>query len=359
MTDHHTPTVDGSSPIGAYFWRKKTFLYYTMAVLVFILHCSSLSKYSSLSDTIDVVDDFITYRVCQVAVPMFFVLSGMLFFRNYRPEDYLKKLKKRVRTLVIPYLSWNAISVIFSIVTSAFLARYFVGREPFEWSFSSFFLGIFHYEYNLPCWFLFELIYFVLCTPVIDLLTREKYASPFLITALLLLDIPSLLVPKPLFMTPNAVIYYLIGAYIGRHWIEVFTKKAGKKRSLLGAVLIVLAVASECARAAGVFGTYTEIVRVLIRVIYVLGVWWFADLIVDRIQIRPFMHHSFMIFVLNVNVGAIVGQLVYMALPKTVVFAYVSFVITIVLTLLVIEAICVLMSKYCGRLYGFLNGSRA
>ena len=359
MTEKMSQDTKSCNSIDSFFWRKKTLLYYTMAVLVFILHCSSLSKYSSLSDTIDVVDDFISYRVCQVAVPMFFVISGMLFFRNYRPEDYVKKLKKRIHSLAIPYLCWNVISVLFSAITTAFLSQYFVGRIPFEWSFSSVFLGVFHYEYNLPCWFLFELIFFVLCAPVIELLTRDRYASPFLIAGMLLLGLPSILVPKTMFMTPNALIYFLIGAYIGRHHLELFTKKVSKTTSLLGAVLIAIAVALECVRASGAFDTYTEIARVLIRIIYVLGVWWFVDLVADHIRIRSFMDHSFMVFVLNVNVGAIVGKLVHIVLPKTIVFAYISFITTVVLTLLVIEGICVLMKKYCGRLYGILTGNRA
>lgn len=350
---------DSLSSIGDYFWRKKTILYYGMAVLVFLLHCSALSNYAAQSDAVAAVDNFISFRLCQVAVPMFFTLSGMLFFRNYRPEDYLVKLKRRFQTLAIPYLSWNVITVLFAAITTAFLSQYFAGRKPFEWSVSSVFLGIVHHKYNLPFWFIFNLIYYVICTPVVDLLTREKYASPLLITGMLLLNIPELLVPRPVFSTPNTLIYYLIGAYIGRHWIGVFSKKESKTMSLLGLALIVIAIASECACVAGKYGVYKEIMKVLNRIVYVLGVWWFADLIVDRIKVRPFMHHSFMIFAMHVDIGAIVSKLVYMALPKSSAFAYISFLLTVALTLLFIEGTCMFLKKYCCRLYGILTGSRA
>lgn len=45
-----------------------------------------------------------------IAVPCFFLISGLLFFSNYKNwnwEQYLNKLKNRVRTLLIPYLAWN------------------------------------------------------------------------------------------------------------------------------------------------------------------------------------------------------------------------------------------------------------
>ena len=176
---------------------------------------------------------------------------------------------------------------------------------------------------------------------------------------MLLLNIPELLVPRPVFSTPNTLIYYLIGAYIGRHWIGVFSKKESKTMSLLGLALIVIAIASECACVAGKYGVYKEIMKVLNRIVYVLGVWWFADLIVDRIKVRPFMHHSFFIFAMHVDIGAIVSKLVYMALPKSSTFAYVSFLLTVAITLLIIEWACMLLKKYYGRLYQILTGSRA
>ncbi|MDR2119435.1 MAG: acyltransferase [Tannerella sp.] len=46
----------------------------------------------------------------QVAVPLFFFISGFLFFVNlegFTKHDYLKKLKSRGKTLLIPYLFWN------------------------------------------------------------------------------------------------------------------------------------------------------------------------------------------------------------------------------------------------------------
>jgi surface polysaccharide O-acyltransferase-like enzyme len=46
----------------------------------------------------------------RVAVPLFFFISGFLFFWNidgFTKQNYLKKLKGRGKTLLIPYLFWN------------------------------------------------------------------------------------------------------------------------------------------------------------------------------------------------------------------------------------------------------------
>ena len=49
-----------------------------------------------------------------VCVPLFFFISGFLFF--YKPDFtrgvYIDKLRKRVKTLLVPYLIWNFVGFI-------------------------------------------------------------------------------------------------------------------------------------------------------------------------------------------------------------------------------------------------------
>lgn len=329
-----------------------------MAVLVFVLHCSSFSYYTAGSEKLQIADEFIKYRLCMVAVPMFFTLSGMLFFRNYQVNDYLKKLKKRFKSLVIPYVSWNTINTLFAMITTLFLSQFFSGRQEFEWTFMSFFKGVFHYEYYLPFWFLFELIFFVVCTPVIELLTREKIASPFIIAGILLLCLYEYLVPYPLFRVPNTLVYYLIGAYIGRHWFELFSKKVSKKLSLLGVVMIVIAIISEYMSKLGFYGDFADTIDILNRIVYVWGFWWVIDLVVEKIKLRSFMDHTFMIYAIHVNVSAIIAKLIYYVLPKSSPMAFVNLILTTIISLVIIELITMFLNRFCKKPYQILTGSR-
>jgi fucose 4-O-acetylase-like acetyltransferase len=46
----------------------------------------------------------------RISVPLFFFMSGFLFFLNvdkFNGYSYAKKLKSRAKTLLIPYLFWN------------------------------------------------------------------------------------------------------------------------------------------------------------------------------------------------------------------------------------------------------------
>ncbi len=49
--------------------------------------------------------------LCVIAVPSFFFISGFLFFHNgeFSRTAYFEKLKRRISSLLIPYLLWNII----------------------------------------------------------------------------------------------------------------------------------------------------------------------------------------------------------------------------------------------------------
>lgn len=54
----------------------------------------------------------ISHVITRVAVPVFYIISGYFFFKNFRIwswEGYLTKMRKRIKSLVIPYLMWNLI----------------------------------------------------------------------------------------------------------------------------------------------------------------------------------------------------------------------------------------------------------
>jgi fucose 4-O-acetylase-like acetyltransferase len=63
-----------------------------------------------------------------VAVPLFFLISGFLFFLNvdFNKQIYVKKLCARAKTLLIPYLFWNGLSIL-----CYFVVRYLPSLEHY------------------------------------------------------------------------------------------------------------------------------------------------------------------------------------------------------------------------------------
>lgn len=90
------------------FWKKKEFVSFILSIFVFFIHISSWAQYEQGNGLMTLINEkaavFLRDSFVRVAVPMFFILSGIAFFKNYDDSKYLSKMKSRVFTLVIPYL---------------------------------------------------------------------------------------------------------------------------------------------------------------------------------------------------------------------------------------------------------------
>ena len=92
--------------------RVVSFLRFPLIVAVIGIHCNLLVKHPELeTKSVFYFLVYITMKLVCIAVPLFFFISGFLFFKEgYLDSDlYLKKLKSRVHTVLIPYLLWNII----------------------------------------------------------------------------------------------------------------------------------------------------------------------------------------------------------------------------------------------------------
>ena len=103
--------------------------------------------------------------------PMFFFISGFLFFWTLEPQaaGFVRKFKRRFVSLVIPYLLWSLAGMAVWLVLSAVPAgQNFLGRHAPEEFFQPQALRILLLDpvpYQL--WFLRDLIFWVLLSPVI------------------------------------------------------------------------------------------------------------------------------------------------------------------------------------------------
>lgn len=97
-----------------------SFLRFPLIVAVVFIHSQpheviiggiSLVDSNNLN-TYTYVNFLISGVIARVAVPLFFFISGFLFFKGvFNVESYKRKLKKRCTSLLIPYLFWNLVTV--------------------------------------------------------------------------------------------------------------------------------------------------------------------------------------------------------------------------------------------------------
>lgn len=345
-----------------FFWKKKEIVSYLLSVLVFLLHLSSFAQYPETDSLIGVINEGVAFffkrSITFMAVPLFFILSGATFFRDYDNSKYLKKIKSRVKTLLVPYLIWNTLWMLFAIICSySFISSFFIGRAKFEFSIINILKGIFFYQYNGPFWFIFDLMIFVLASPLIELVVRNQYIGIISVLLLSVLQVFGIGLPTSIFFNSSAIIYYLIGAIIGKHYFHLFSQKSSptmQKASLifLLAVIVLKNIIRNRAYPAQLF------VQPIVFALCGLCLWNVFDMFVERLQERPLYSRSFAVYALHHDVGAVITKLIAIVLPNTSYLAFPNYIASVILTLTVINLFCVVLERYLPSVYTVLMGMR-
>ena len=102
-------------------------LRFPLACLIVLLHAQILEPTwrpivadSGFAYTLKII---CSEGICRIAVPSFFLISGYLFFKNLERWDkdvWLGKMKRRVHTLLSPYLLWNLLGIAYLCITPYF-----------------------------------------------------------------------------------------------------------------------------------------------------------------------------------------------------------------------------------------------
>lgn len=162
--------------ISSYNRTKITILNSILILMVLYIH-----SYYTESDQFQVASFiarfFSGYAFCGTANRLFFLLAGFLFFNNlHTAKDCYYKIKKRVKSLLVPYLIWNCVFVLWYIVLGAIPGiKTFVNSDVLS-NFDTVYSVIsylFIQPANFPLWFLRDLMILVLFSPLILFILKK------------------------------------------------------------------------------------------------------------------------------------------------------------------------------------------
>lgn len=121
------------------------------------------------------VADLFNNNVTHAAIPLFFMISGYLFLRRFdlSMDAYLGMCRKKLLTLLIPYLIFNLIWVLWLFFVGSiemFGSKSFLLQEGILTKV----LGIGTVPLNYPLWFLRDLLIVFLVSPVLLVYYKES-----------------------------------------------------------------------------------------------------------------------------------------------------------------------------------------
>lgn len=174
-----------------------TSIKFPLMVGVILIH-STLSDIVVAGNLID-VESYKVYNVLsyilsdlygRLCVPLFFFISGYLFFYNVDDFSiivYKDKLIKRAKTILVPYVLWILITLLIYFVAEFILPELFSGRNKLIADYSLLdFISCFwdmtlvnpsasgHMPLYTPFWYIRDLLVVVLFTPLIYLFLKSK-----------------------------------------------------------------------------------------------------------------------------------------------------------------------------------------
>lgn len=219
------------------FSERISILRFPLIIGIIFIHSSGASVnfsngasgVSHVGIVFQMVQNVLSDGIARISVPLLFIFSGYLFFLglNNSKKDFIHKYKRRIYTLVIPFLFWNALTLILLFVaqsfpvTSVFFShsKQLISTFVFYDFFNSI-LGIDKSPIAYQFWFIRDLFIMVTLVPLLEVILKRKTASSGILLLLFTfwffnywpIYIPSI----------KACFFFYTGAYLNRSKINLF-----------------------------------------------------------------------------------------------------------------------------------------
>lgn len=299
------------------------------------------------------LQDFIGGGICGAANYMFFLISGYLFFHNI--GDFLsikQKMRKRVQSLLVPYILWNVIFLFWYFVLGLIpsLSDKFVnGSIIIRLMNVSWYEGLYEI-FVMPAafqlWFLRDLMIFVSLSPVIYwMIIRLKSLFP------LMLLLGSLFEP-----TVGFLAMFVLGGYLSvkEIYIDDLTMRLKRVLPIFLLVYIIGAV---------VYPLHIDWVKPFHACIYLSGIislWCLYDVFsISKVRwYEPFLGYSFFIYCFHIPFFNIVKKLNIMILGAGQTNLILLYFVNPIITITIIVLIAKLFQRVTPNVYLVLTGYR-
>jgi peptidoglycan/LPS O-acetylase OafA/YrhL len=303
----------------------------------------------------------ITGSISRIAVPLFFLMSGFLFFRGapFSAATYRAKLRSRVHSLLIPFLFWNL--ALFALIAAAqstpTLAPFFNGQNQAFRSMSAFqmldaILGITRYPIAYQFWFIRDLMLLVLASPLIWLAARYL-ARPALIVLLWAWLVAAWPLPMP---EGEPTLFFYVGALIAIRGGSLFLVD---RISWWIAPLFVLALAGFYASQGTGFGVYLLRPAIAIGVVLALKASrWLAEFDRWRGPLVWLSGTSFFVFAVHEPLVTIGKKVAFRALPMTAGSVLTTYAVLPLLVIAFALSTYWILSKTVPGFLRFITGGR-
>ncbi len=169
--------------------RVFNFLRFPLILGVLFIHnygniiLNSYEEISGLAYLSELLKVLISQVLARLSVPIFFLMSGYLFFFNIDKfcfKSYKNKILSRIKSLVIPFVFWNLLVLLMYYIAQDIpqISSFFSGENKLIrnykiYDFCDAIIGYSGYPISYQFWFIRDLVIVSILTPILYLFIRK------------------------------------------------------------------------------------------------------------------------------------------------------------------------------------------
>ena len=312
------------------------------------------------------VQNFFSHGITRIAVPIFFCISGYLFYLNFcgRIDQFVLKYRKRAKTLLLPYLLWSIWGLFFYFIIQILpQAKNFFTKELIEnYSFAKILNTIFLNPIPYQLWFVRDLLVFVILSPLIYFIIKYLRFIALLVLFIIWLGFFEF---SFVIFSNESILFFILGAYLALHKNDFILKKRDQKFYWIFTILWILIVFLNTSLAQ--LNSNQIILLSLLHKISILfgiiAIWSSYDIVMrNKINLNKTIYdistYSFFIYAFHEPILTIIKKgIFYIAGTKELISMFTYFlgpIITILISILLANFI----KRISPKIYGLITGGR-
>lgn len=334
----------------------------SIIMVVFIHSSPAVTAYNSLSggslskQCLDFLIYIVSQSISRTAVPLFFLISSILLYsKEFR---WLTNMKKKCRSVLLPYLFWNSFWILFSYCaqTIKIIAAYFPRDSYYvrdygllDWLKAYTYLNG-NYPYLYTLWFLRDLFLLNILAIVIKKIVDK---APVLLLVLLAgLWFSNIAIP---FLDNQTIVFFTLGYYVVKYQLNV--NVIDRINSFLAMILFAGFTVMDY----GFSYNYPAIHNLSI----IIGILFFIKLTgqltfykkCDRIVWLS--RYSFIIYVFHEMNLSMLKKLSLLVFPQTILVQLLEYLLIPVIIIIGCIIFGVILQKISPKFYSVVTGNRS
>lgn len=336
--------------------KLKVISFFSMIMVVYLHSYNLVIKMNGDSQLINqgynsFIQDFFSNGVTRISVPLFFIISGYLFFINIEKgfiNEFLVKYKKRVYTLVLPYLLWSIFGVLFYLILQSIpLSKPFFTKELIKnYSVTELLYVIFCKPIPYQLWFVRDLIILIFFSPIIFWsLKYFKYITFLLFLMTWLFGFNYVL------FSNEALFFFTIGSYFSLKRIDPQKLKLKDQYLIFIVSWILLILCKTVLAYIGYENNWILITLHKTSIMFgILSIWFLYDKLfknkdVSIVKVYSIFQYSFFLYAFHEPILTVFKKVLYSILGKSEFSSFIIYLFAPAFTILV-----VLLCGFCFKI---------